>query len=420
MATLEKIRNKAGLLVTIVGLALFAFIIGDLLNSSSSFINRNQNHVLEVNGEAVDYQEYNSRETELTEVYKMLMGQPNMSDAYMARIRDDVYNEIVLDKVLAPRLESLGITVTDDEMLDMTQGENLSPLIPQFLPFLQNQETGQFDRNALANFLYQLKTMDQYPPEQKEQLKTYMGLWLFCEKNIKRNRLNEKYTALLSKAVAVNSLEAKDAFESKKESSDIVFTMKSFAGIPDSTIQVSQAEIEKLYNERKEMFRQLETVIIDYIAVDIVPSQEDYDKAQKEMNEIRAELETTDNVAALTNEKSDRKYVNAFFSRNSFASDPDLTSYVETAAVGAIEGPIFKDNTYRLLKLVDKTVAPDSVHVFVLSLAPRATEAETRIYADSLLATIQTDDDFNAAIQAHSVDQFKEKGGEFGWLTEAA
>jgi peptidyl-prolyl cis-trans isomerase D len=30
MATLEKIRKKAGLLVTVVGVALFAFIIGDL------------------------------------------------------------------------------------------------------------------------------------------------------------------------------------------------------------------------------------------------------------------------------------------------------------------------------------------------------------------------------------------------------
>ena len=36
MATLEKIRSKAGLLVLVVGVAMFAIIIGDLLNSCST------------------------------------------------------------------------------------------------------------------------------------------------------------------------------------------------------------------------------------------------------------------------------------------------------------------------------------------------------------------------------------------------
>ncbi|MDR1436556.1 MAG: SurA N-terminal domain-containing protein, partial [Candidatus Symbiothrix sp.] len=40
MATLEKIRSKAALLVIIVGLALFAFIIGDFLRSGSTFFNQ--------------------------------------------------------------------------------------------------------------------------------------------------------------------------------------------------------------------------------------------------------------------------------------------------------------------------------------------------------------------------------------------
>ena len=37
MATLNKIRSKAGLLVVIIGVALLAFIVGDFLNSGHTF-----------------------------------------------------------------------------------------------------------------------------------------------------------------------------------------------------------------------------------------------------------------------------------------------------------------------------------------------------------------------------------------------
>ena len=75
---------------------------------------------------------------------------------------------------------------------------------------------------------------------------------MFWEKNIKRQRLEQKYTTLLSKAVSANKLDAKDAFDGSAVSSDIVYAMQSYASIPDSTIQVSKSDIEKLYNQRKE------------------------------------------------------------------------------------------------------------------------------------------------------------------------
>lgn len=417
MATLEKIRNKAGLLVGVVGVALFAFIIGDLLSSGSSFINRNQNNVLVVNGNAVDYQEYMGRENELTEIYKLQMGSTNLNENMMNQLRQSVYEEIVLENVIDPRLKELGITVTSEEMTDLVEGENISPVLLQ-LPMFQNPQTGMFDRNAVVMFLNQIKNIESYPENVQAQLLQGKAMWMFWEKNIKRNRLNEKYSTLLNKAIVANSLEAKDAFDNNAVSSDIAYVMASFSNIVDSTVQVSAGEIEKLYNERKEMYRQQETSVIDYIAIDIAPSVEDYNKASKDMDAIRTELTTTDNVAALTNEKSERKYVNAFFSIDGFGDDEDIINFVTTADIGEIEGPIFKDNQYRLLKLIDKTEAPDSVHVLEMMLAPRATDAETKNYADSLLNAINGGADFVELVRAHSVDQMAENDGEIGWITE--
>ena len=53
MATLQKIRGKAGLLVGVIGVALLAFIVGDLLNSGHTFFNMNRNKIAVVNGKKI-------------------------------------------------------------------------------------------------------------------------------------------------------------------------------------------------------------------------------------------------------------------------------------------------------------------------------------------------------------------------------
>ena len=50
MATLEKIRGHAPLLVIVVGLALLGFIVQDFLNSGSTYFRHSQNQVVTVDG----------------------------------------------------------------------------------------------------------------------------------------------------------------------------------------------------------------------------------------------------------------------------------------------------------------------------------------------------------------------------------
>ena len=417
MATLEKIRKRAGLLVTVVGVALFSFIIGDLLNSGTSIFSGNQNKIIVVNGISVDYPEYMMREKELTEVYQLQLGSSNLNDSYMTQMRQALYEEIVMESILLPRLKKLGMTVTPEEMIDMVEGENISPILYQNQMF-QNPETGQFERNNVINLLNQIKNIDNYRPEDQAQLMQFRTLWLFWEKNIKRNRMTEKYATLLSKAVVANSLDAKDAFNNAAESSDIVYVMQPFSSIPDSTIVVSQSEIEGLYKKRKETFRQEETCIIDYITVDIVPSQEDYEAVSKKMDAIRHELETTDNIPAVTNEKSERRFVNAYSSYASFGEDLEMKDFVMTAQIGDILGPTFKNSKYRILTLIDKIEAADSVKISEIMLASRATDAETKLYADSLLNVLNQGANFAEIATTYSIDKAAEKGGEIGWMTE--
>lgn len=417
MATLEKIRSKAGLLVLIVGLALFAFIIGDFLNSGSTYFRQTQERIAEVDGEVINVQDYQNRVDEMAEMYKMQTGQSSLPEEYMTQIRQSVFDGMVQEIVLDEATGKLGMTVTPEELFDMVQGENISPLIQQMQMFA-NPQTGQFDKAALLNFLKAIDTdnLAGYPAEQQAELLKAKNFWLFWEKNIKRQRLEQKYTTLLGKAIAANKLDAQDAFDANAESADIVYAMQSYATIPDSTIQVSRKEIEKLYNQRKELFKQKEGRVIKYIAVDIRPSKEDYDKAQAEMEELKAELSGSVKVADVVNENSEVPYMDAFFTERAF--DPELKQFATTAEIGSVYGPVFENDKYRMFKLVDKTVAPDSVKVSHIMLAGKS-EAETKALADSLMNVLKNGGDFEVLAKEFSADQAAEKGGELGWFTEA-
>ena len=284
MATLEKIRSKAGLLVLVVGLALFAFIIGDFLNSGSTYFRQTQERVGEINGEVISIHDYQARVDEMTEMYKMQTGSTSLPEEYLTQIRQSVFDAMVQDIVLGEETEKIGMEVSPEELFDMVQGENISPMIQQMQMFV-NPQTGAFDRNALLNFL---KTIDNdniasMPAEQQDQLIKARNFWLFWEKNIKRQRLEQKFTTLLAKAVSANKLDAKESFDENAKNANIVYAMQSYSSIPDSTIEVSKSEIEKLYNQRKDLYKQKETKVIKYLSVDIRPSQEDYNNAQQDI-----------------------------------------------------------------------------------------------------------------------------------------
>ncbi|MDR1938185.1 MAG: SurA N-terminal domain-containing protein [Tannerellaceae bacterium] len=420
MATLEKIRSKAGLLVIVVGLALFAFIIGDFLNSGSTYFKQHQETVADVNGKTVNIQDFQKRIEEMTEVYKMQTGSANLPEEYMVQIRQSVFDNLVQEIVLTGEMEQLGMTVTPEELFDMVQGENISPLLLQNQMF-HNPETGVFDKTFFLNFLKQIdpENIASAPAEYRAQLLQYSNLWLFWEKNIKTQRMEQKYTTLLGKAIVANSLDAKEAFKAAGESADIVYAMQSYATIPDSTISVGKSEIEKLYNQRKELFKQAEAKVIKYIAVDIVPSQEDFDKVSANMEQLKDELATTEDVRGLVNDNSEVSYMDAFFSEN--ALDAEMKQFVTTAAINDIYGPVFENssNKYRMFKLVDKTSAPDSVKVSHIMLL-NANGAETAL-ADSLMDVLKKGGNFAELASAHSIDNSSAaNGGEIGWLTEVA
>ena len=107
MARLQRIRNHGALLIAIVGLAMLAFILGDFLNSGSSFFNRSRENVGVIEGQKIHYTEYEAAKDQLTEVYKIESGRSDFDEDTHAQIRNQVWNMFMMDYTLRAQAEKI-------------------------------------------------------------------------------------------------------------------------------------------------------------------------------------------------------------------------------------------------------------------------------------------------------------------------
>jgi len=417
MATLEKMRSKAGLLVGVVGLALFAFVIGDFLNSGSGFLRESKEIIGKVDGEKFTVYEYEAKVQEMTDVYKIQYGDGNITEEVTGQIRKSVWDEMVNERLFAAQTEKIGMIVSPEELFDMVNGEDVYPLIQQ-MPMFTDPKTGQFDKDALLSFLQTIQATDltQYGAEGAQQIAQYKKYWLFYEKLIKKARLSEKYGALFVKALSANELEGESSLKDRSLSVDFEYAVQPYATIADSTITISESDVNKLYKSRLERYKTLPYRAVKFMAVDIRPSESDYKEVEEKINKAKTEFETASDVVAVIAENSDVPYVDAFVPYTQL--DPQTLAFVQSATPGSVQGPIFANDTYTMMRLMATTTAADSLKLRHIYLQ-RADEAKTNALADSLMTALKNGGDFVALCTQFSLAKTKENAGEIGWMTEA-
>jgi len=406
MATLQKIRNRAVLLTLIIGLALFAFIIGDFLNSGSSLMRQSQEKIATIGESTLDYKEYEARILEMEEVYKIQTGQSTMEDAVSGQIRESVFESLVRERLLDQQAEKLGVCVTSKEVFAMINGATIHPLVMQ-LPIFQNPQTGQFDRSIMMNFLQtiQLEDLSAYDADAQTQIKQLKSYWLFWENNLKYTRLEEKINTLLTKAVQANSLDAEAHFANRSEQVDFAYVMKPYSLLPDSLYKVSNSDLKKRYSLKKERYYQRPYRSANYVLVNVVASNDDFKAVETKINSMKDAFAATEEPAVFANSNSEEAYNDCYIANTQF--DKSVSSFL--ASSGSMMEPTFSEDVYRMARVLDRKVAPDSVKARQIILP---LNAETR--ADSLLTVLRKGGDFQALATRFS----SSANSDMGWFRE--
>ena len=360
MASLQKIRNHGALLIAIVGLAMLAFILGDFLNSGSSFFNRSRENVGEIEGQKIHYTEYEAAKEQLTEVYKIESGRTDFDEDTYAQIRNQVWNMYVMDYTLRAQAKKIGMDITADELTELCVGENVHQIIRGRRAFAG--EDGQFSREAVKGLISAIN--NESDDAENPNLKQAKEYWLYWEKAVRISYMQEKYTALLQHLLKANSLDAEYAFNGRQNGVVVDYVMKPYFAVADSLVKVSESDIKKLYSKHKEQYKQTPNRAIKYIAFDIVPSADDFKAAETMMNNLQEEFKTTDDISLVVNTNSDIMYDGRDYSEETVPAQFKEFAFRKDAKAGDCTEILFEDNTYAMARIMQAGYSlPDSVEL---------------------------------------------------------
>ena len=404
MTALGKIRSKGILLIIIIGLGLFAFIAEEAFRSCNGIKGQNSQQIGEVLGEKIYVQDFQKLLEEYQDAMKLTMRTDNLSEDQLNQLKDQVWQQLVSERVMKEDCKKLGLTVTEDELQNVLN-DGTNQLLTQ-TPFV-NQQTGRFDVSILKQFIDAYRKAEaSNNSQQLDQMRPAYNYWLFVEKNLRTQLLAQKYQSLLANCVLSNKVEAKMAFNEENEEAQIQLASIAYNTINDADIKVTDEELKAKYEELKPAFRQQqETRDVKMVDVQVKASATDRAQLQKDMAGYQKQLaEAADPTQVVSKSGSMIQYIGLPVSGKAFQQYPDIASKIDSMAVGTtgvVENT--KDNTYNIVRILSRTELPDSVEFRQIQVGGKTLEA-ARASADSIQKALAAGGDFQAIAKRYGQD----------------
>lgn len=404
MTALGKIRSKGILLIIIIGLGLFAFIAEEAFRSCNGIKGQNSQQIGEVLGEKIYVQDFQKLLEEYQDAMKLTMRTDNLSEDQLNQLKDQVWQQLVSERVMKEDCKKLGLTVTEDELQNVLN-DGTNQLLTQ-TPFV-NQQTGRFDVSILKQFIDAYRKAEaSNNSQQLDQMRPAYNYWLFVEKNLRTQLLAQKYQSLLANCVLSNKVEAKMAFNEENEEAQIQLASIAYNTIKNADIKVTDEELKAKYEELKPAFRQQqETRDVKMVDVQVKASATDRAQLQKDMAGYQKQLaEAADPTQVVSKSGSMIQYIGLPVSGKAFQQYPDIASKIDSMAVGTtgvVENT--KDNTYNIVRILSRTELPDSVEFRQIQVGGKTLEA-ARASADSIQKALAAGGDFQAIAKRYGQD----------------
>lgn len=404
MGIMSFLRNRAGaILIGAIGFALVAFLIGDAVQMGGSFIGGDQNEVAEIAGESISYETFKAKVDQSEENFRQQMGgslNPQMSAYVVENTWNQQISEIVIDK----EVERLGLQVGQVEMNDMFYGKNPHQ---QVLQAFADPKTGQINRAQIEGIVDNAKLQGRESELGKQ--------WENFQLSVRRDRLFQKYNNLVKNSIYVTSLEAREDHLQRNKLANFSYVNLEYASLPDNKVTLTDEDYNDYYKENKNRFNNKEeSRSFEYILFDANPSKSDSVATKAAINKIAADFRTTSNDSLFVAINSDTKQPVAYVKKGQL--DPALDSAVFKSGKGSIIGPVFSNGSFKVAKVVDIKMRPDSVKASHILLNPAEEGGldKARAKADSILGLVRGGTSFAEMATKFSVDPSKSQGGDLG------
>jgi len=404
MAVIGKIREKSSLLLIIIGVAMLAFILGDLFKSGQTFFGDN-NSIGEIGDVQISGQEFNAEYEQAIARWES-QNRSTANEQIRESIREQVWSDIVRDQVLGSQIAELGLSVSPQELFDMVQGNDPHPQVKQAF---SNPQTGEFSSAQVLQFLKSLETM---PVENKNQ-------WLLFEEGIQKERIGSKYFNMIKKGMYAPAVIAKRALVEQNEKRMVKYVAKRYFTVPDSTVTVTEKEKLAYYEEHKHEYKQDASREIEYVKYEVIPSEKDIEETKLWAEQTFEEFKASTNDSAYVMFNSDVPFDVNYYAEADMPFVNDSAFF--TSEIGTIVGPYEEGNAYVITKLTNTKMVPDSVKArhILLKTTQQPTDTLLEAKLDSIKTVIERGGNFAEIAKEVSEDVGSAiEGGDLGWFKE--
>ena len=412
MGIIGSIRKNSWIAVTLVGVAIVAFIIGDLTKN-----NRGIPDMGKINGKTITYQRFTELTEEMENNYKRQQGLTQVPTDVDYQIREQVWQNLLGETLTDEQFDKLGLTVTAAEVSDMYVGTFIHPYLKQYFT---DPKTGVYQTQAIQ---YYVNNFDDLDTNQRME-------WLELEKAVKADRKQQKYSTLIARGMYMPNAIAKQVAAMGDKLSNVVALNCSFASVEDGEITLTEEDYKNYYNKHKAEFRLRDEMReIDYIVYPIVPTVQDMANIQTAVEQTWEEFQATadDELVFFVNAESDRSYDSSYRKASEFASPMD--SAVMAAGEGSFISPRRVGNEWMMGKVLKVANRPDSIRASAIYIfndkvggGITRSDDQAKILADSVMNVVRTGAmTFEQAVEQYSDDPQKaNNNGDMEWQLDGA
>lgn len=410
MAILNNIRKQGVFLIIIIALALFSFILADVIRNGGFSSNKSQSTVATVNGEDIERESFMKKVEEV----QRTLGPTGTTAQAVGRVWESELRNVLL----AEQFEKLGLSA-EKEQINNALRMNLATN-PTFL-----NEAGVFDDGKLQEYIASIKASSPVAYQQ----------WLDYEKSTELNVLQNTYFNMIKGGLRSTLAEGEQEYRFENDKLNLEYVFIPYTKISDEDVSVSEEEIRAYVKSHASEFTVEPKVDIQYVSFTEEPSVGDIEAMKVSVESLLNEqLEYKDTIPGFKEVKDYVEFVNAnsdqpFVDRWAFKKDlpESISESVFAMNVGEVYGPYKIDNTFNLTRIVDVKQLPDSIqskHILIryegsLRAASdiKRPKEDAKKLADSILSVVKRDKSkFDLIAAKFSEDNSnKDKGGDLGY-----
>lgn len=423
MGAIGTIRKHSWIAVAIVGIAIVAFIIGDLTKNQ----NMGRADLAKINGATFTINRFN----ELTETaeanYKRQQGVDQVPNDVEWQLREQVWQNMVEDTLMGAEYAKMGLKVTEDEEEAMlfTDGPFTHPYMRQMFT---DPKTGAYNLQAV-NY-YMKDNFDKLEPGMQQELSQLRS-------EIKKDRMMQKYTSLIGAGFYMPTAIAQKVYDLGVNHSDVLVAMASYQNVAEENGNPTEEDYEKYF---KEHYAEIEMRMglraydeirkLEFIAYPVVPTMGDMQDIENEVMAAWGSFQEVpeDELAFFVNSESVVNYDSAYVKASQLAAPMD--SLVPAVGEGGFVTPRMVGDKWVMAKVQKVVARPDSLRasmVMVLNGDAKVEgitrdDAQAKLIADTVEALLKAKDaNVEEIVARYSEDPQKgDNHGDTEWVLDGA